>query len=323
MSDPMAATAGYAPAGPVDPLAAQIAAFLSANPAWQALATAPITETRAAFREATPVLGEPVLDHVEDARVPVSGGEILVRLYRPTPHPHAILVWAHGGGFAMGSADEIDNFARLLARETQCLVASVEYRLAPEHRFPVPLEDLEAAIHWVQDRATDLVRQDVPIFVGGDSAGANLATVATRRLHASGTASITGNILAYPCTDSGDAASLLRFTPPFLTVAEVRFFLDGYQPERARQADPDFAPLRANDLHLLPPTLLLTAEHDIITEQAEEYGRAVTSAGVAVQTIRYPGMIHGFLTLDPFFAGAAGEAIGAIAAFVADTSGPA
>src|SRR5690348_3584387 len=181
---------GHVPEGPLDPVAAQIAGFFAADPGWNALKTNSIAETRAAIRAATPVTGEPAMQRVEEFQVPVAGGAIALRYYQPGPQPHAIIVWAHGGGFALGSLDEIDNFARFLAEQTGCAVASVEYRLAPEHRFPTAVEDMLAAIRWVADRRPELAGTNVPLVVGGDSAGATLVTVATRKLHEAGACSI-------------------------------------------------------------------------------------------------------------------------------------
>jgi acetyl esterase len=310
---------GYRPSGPLDPVAEAIAAFFAADPGWQALTTTPVAETRAAIRAATPVTGEPAMAHVEDFTIPVAGGEIGVRLYRPDSNPPAVVVWAHGGGFALGSIDEIDNFSRALAAESGCAVVSVEYRLAPEHRFPTALEDVLAAVRWVAAHRIDLAGGDLPLVLGGDSAGANLATVAARRLHKAGELVVTANVLAYPCTDGPEAESLRRFESPFLGLKEVSFFVAQYLPEAETGSDPDFAPLHAPDLGVLPPTLVITAEHDILTEQAEAYGDALRAAGVAAWTSRYPGMIHGFLTMDAFFPGAAGAAIREISAFIADT----
>lgn len=320
MADP--ARKDCRPTGPIDPVAAAIADYFGTDPVWQALRTAPAAETRAAIRAATPMLGLPAMAHIEDFRIDVAGGDIGLRLYRPAADCSALILWAHGGGFVLGSADETDNFARALAAESGCVVASIEYRLAPEHRFPTAVDDVEAAIRWIAERQVALWGTRLPLIVGGDSAGANLATVATRRLHAAGRCVIAGNILAYPCTDHGDTGSLERFDPPFLSAAEFRWFQEQYLPAPDLRDHPDFAPIRADDLDRLPPTLVITAEHDIVTEQAEAYAQKLADAGVPVQVSRHPGMIHGFLTLPMFFDGAAGTAMREIARFVTDRIHP-
>lgn len=311
---------GHRPCGPLDPIAAQIAAFFADDPGWNALKTTPLNQMRAAFRAATPVTSEPAMESVEDFLMPVVGGDIAIRIYRPAPQPKAIIVWAHGGGFALGSLDEIDNFSRLLAAKTSSAVASAEYRLAPEYRFPTAVEDMLAAVRWVIERQEQIAGRKVPVIVGGDSAGANLATVVTRKLHETNAAKVSANILAYPSTDHGEAESLRRFEPPFLTVGDVAWFLDQYQPDPARREHPDFAPRYASNLHTLPPTLIITAEHDIITEQAEDYGEQLEKAGVDVRIRRHEGMIHGFLTMDVFFSTAAGQAVGEIADFIREVT---
>jgi acetyl esterase len=303
----------YRPEGPLDPIAAQVAEAFSAAP----LSAYPIEQTRAAMRAACAPSRLPAMASVAEHRVVVAGGQdIALRLYQPSNAVRAIIVWAHGGGFALGSIEEIDNFARLLADRTGCAVASVDYRLAPEHRFPAAVEDVEAAAAWVAGRRGELVGAEVPVWLGGDSAGGNLATVVTRRLHESETARIEGNILVYPCTDSPEAASLLRFDPPFMTAQDVAWFIDMYLPEPDAHEHPDFAPIRAANLGCLPPTLVITAEHDILTEQGEAYAERLLAEGVDAQTVRIPGMIHGFLTLDPFLAGAATDAIDLIGGFI-------
>jgi acetyl esterase len=312
---------GYTPSGPLDSLAAQIASFFQADPNWAEMTRRPVAATRAWVRAATPLLGVPDMQHVEDFRVGVDGGDIAVRLYRPVARPLALIIWAHGGGFVLGSVDETDNFARALAKESSCAIASVDYRLAPEHKFPTAVNDLLQATLWIAARVPKLAGAKVPLWLGGDSAGANLATVVTRKLHEAKTCAIAGNILAYPSTDSPDAPSLRRFKSPFLGIREVSFFLDQYLPDPAARVHPDFAPLRSQNLNLLPPTLVIAAEHDIITEQAEAYGQQLSRLGVPVHVRRYPGMIHGFLTLDAFFPGAAGQAMRDISEFVAAPAG--
>lgn len=311
--------ADYYPEGELDPVAAGIAAYFGQFPAWTGLTTNPITETRAAIRAATVLSGQPEMASVENHRVPVAGGDIELRLFRPHGEIGALFLWAHGGGFCTGSNDEIENFCRLLAQETGCAVGSIEYRLAPEHKFPGPVEDVKAAVLWASQRVADLAGRDVPVVLGGDSAGGNLATVATRRIHASGQARIAANVLAYPCTETPDAPSLRRFVPAFLNFEEARFMIEQYLPNKDAGRHPDAAPALAEDLHVLPPTFVITASHDILTEQGEAYAAKLQSLGVPVRTSRHQGMIHGFVTLDPFFPGAAGAAIREIAGFIEET----
>lgn len=298
---------GYRPEGPLDPVAAAVAEAFSAMP----LQAYPIELTRAGMKDAAAPTREPALYGVDDHRVPVKGGEIAVRLYRPVVEVPATIAWAHGGGFALGSIEELDNFCRLFSARTGCAVASIEYRLAPEHKFPTAVEDVEAAVLWLAGKA------DGPLWLGGDSAGGNLAAVVTRRLHAAGRTKIAGNVLVYPCVDGPEAESLRRFDPPFLGPDDVVWFFDMYLPDAASRADPDFAPILAADLSGLPPTLVLTAEHDILTEQGEAYAARLADSGVDVEVERAPGMIHGYLTLDPFLSGAATVAIDRIGTFIA------
>jgi len=309
-------TQGYRPQGPLDPLAAQISAFMAADPGWQALTETHPALVREGLRAAAQPSGQPEMLHVADHAVPVTGGAITVRAYHPVESPRALIVWAHGGGFVLGSLEEADNFARALAAASSATVLSVDYRMAPEHRFPVAVEDVEAAVRWAHAHRAALASPQAALFVGGDSAGGNLATVVTRRLHVAECCPIAGNLLAYPNVDRPDAESLHRFEPPFLTLREIGWFLGHYLPDPALASHPDFAPLHAGNLHVLPPTFILTAEHDLITEQAEAYGERLAAAGVPVETSRHAGMIHGFLTLDPFLPGAGGVGIGEFADFV-------
>jgi acetyl esterase len=302
----------YAPRGPIDPIAAQVAQAFAAVP----LSAYPVAMTRDAMRAACSPTREPALHAVDDHAVEVDGGTILARAYRPSASSRAIVVWAHGGGFALGSVEEIDNFARVLARRTNCTVVSVDYRLAPEYQFPVAIDDLASATTWVLAHRVILAGDEVPVWLGGDSAGGNLATVVTRRLHDEAGPAIAGNLLIYPCTDSPDDPALRDFQPPFMTVEDVTWFIDGYLPDTELRTHPDFAPVRAAGLERLPPTLVVTAEHDILTPQAEAYADRLEQMGVAVGVARVPGMIHGFLTLDAFLPGAATVTIDVLRAFI-------
>ena len=313
--------ADYYPDGELDPVAAAIAGFFAVDPAWQAMPERPVAETRAAIRAATPVSGEPAMASVTEHAIAVAGGEVALRCLVPHGPVRALILWVHGGGFCLGSSDEVDDFCRALAASSHCAVSSIEYRLAPEHQFPVAVHDVEAAVLWAAANVAKLAGAEVPVVLGGDSAGGNLAAVVTRRLHGAGQARIAGNVLAYPNVESLDTPSLRRFESPFLGLRECEFFISHYLPDEAAGHDSDFAVIHAPGLERMPPTLVITASHDILTEQGEAYGEKLQALGVDARIIRYPGMIHGFLTLAPFLPGAAGEAIRAIGGFVAEIAG--
>ncbi len=304
------------PTAPLDPLAEQVALFFAHDPGWLALTETPPALVRAGMRAAAAPTRLPALPRVEDHEIAVAGGTIPLRLYAPVASAPAVLVWAHGGGWTLGCTDEIDGFCRALAAATGCAVVSVDYRLAPEHPFPTAVEDLEAAVLWVADNLGEIASPGAPVFVGGDSAGGNLATVVTRRIHAAGSARITGNVLAYPMVEAPDAESLRRFEPPCLGLREVTYFSGLYAPDPAAHRHPDFVPSLAGDLGVLPPTLIITAGYDILTEQGETYARTLAAQGVEAELWQHPGMIHGYLTLDAFLPGPGAETIAGIAAFV-------
>jgi acetyl esterase len=311
----------YRPSGPLDPLAERLAAATRDDPVWQGVMRRPAQATREAFAALAAAAGPRPADSAEDVLVAVENGDVRARIYRASARPLAIIVWAHGGGFTFGSLESIDSYMRALTLASGCAVVSVDYRLAPEHRFPTALLDMIAVTRWAIERRAAIAGAAAPIFLGGDSAGGNLATVAARKLRQAGDGAIRGQVLAYPCVDSDDSEAMRRFEPPYLTLAELSWFYDQYLPDRSRRRDPDFAPIYATDLARLPPTLILTAEHDILTEPAERYGRKLTEAGVEVEVRRYAGMIHGFLTKDIFAQSSVAQANAAIAAFVRQAIG--
>jgi acetyl esterase len=297
-------------------VAEKLAAASRHDPIWQGVTRRPAQDTRDAYKALAGSAPSTSAGDSEDVLIRVEGGEVRARVYRASPAARAVIVWAHGGGFTFGGLDAIDGYMRALAFATGCTVVSVDYRLAPEHRFPTALYDMIAVTRWATERRGMIAAADAPIFVGGDSAGGNLATVAARKLRQAGEGAIAGQVLVYPCVDNDESECLRRFEPPYLTLEELSWFYDQYLPDRSRRRDPDFAPIHATDLNLLPPTLIITAEYDILTEQGERYGRKLAEAGVEVWMRRCPGMIHGFLTKDVFAESSAGQANVEIAAFV-------
>jgi acetyl esterase len=256
----------------------------------------PVAEARAGHVAESADLcgpGEPVAE-VRDVRVPSSGGEVLVRAFRPEGDgPLPVLAYLHGGGWVMGSLDTYDTLLRALANATGAIVAGVEYRLAPEHRFPAALEDSLAAIRWLAAHADELGGDGSRLALAGDSAGGNLAAVAARRLR--GELEIALQVLVYPVTDAGvNLPSYREFADGHgLSAASMRRFWDLYL-DGADGSHPDASPLRAGDLAGVAPALVLTAEEDVLRDEGEAYAGALRDAGVEVELVRWPGSIHGF-----------------------------
>ena len=266
----------------------------SRMPAIGSVTAAQIREAQAKAALLTP--RGPDLARVEDAVIDTPAGPLPVRLYVPQCRPIAVILYMHGGGWTIGSVATSDHTVRKLAQTASCAVVSVDYRLAPEHPFPAAVEDALQALSWTVRQKDDIAGAPVPLIVAGDSAGANLSAVlATLARDAKGP-SISAQILIYPSTMGDiDATALGEFDAPYLTRAEIAWFFDQHVPDRRRRADPRFAPMLTPDLSGLPPTLILTAENDLLRREAEEYGLRLVQAGVPVSMRRYLGTVHGFI----------------------------
>ena len=190
-----------------------------------------------------------------------------------------------------------------LANASNAMVAIVDYRLAPEHRFPAAADDAYAALVWISAHATEIGGDPSRIAVCGDSAGGNLAAVATLKVRDCGGPAIAFQALAYPITDyRPDAGSYVEFAEGFfLSRAEMLWYWDQYAPNLEDRTLPLASPNRAEDLSNLPPALVVTAEYDVLRDEGEAYARRLAEAGVQVELSRYDGMIHGFLRRYPFF----------------------
>jgi acetyl esterase len=237
---------------------------------------------------------------VEDGALPGPAGAIPIRVYRPSVEESPpVLVWLHGGGWTVGSIETSDAVCRRLARSTPCAVVSVEYRLAPEHPFPAGLEDADAAVRWVAENAADLGVDGTRLAVGGTSAGANLATVVALLARDRGGPSLALQLLVYPPTDArADATPWPADAEEvFFTRASTTWCWSHYLAGGAGRDDPLASPLRAPDLADLPPALVITAELDPLTHEAEQYAARLDAAGVATELVRYDGMVHGFFSM--------------------------
>src|SRR5689334_22795302 len=229
-----------------------------------------------------------------------------VLVYRPTPDPGLpVFVVFHGGGWVIGTAGEFDVIARQLANASNAIVVSVDYRLAPEHPYPAPLDDCWRALRWSAAHAAEFGGDPNRLAVGGDSAGGNLAAVCAQRARDEGGPALALQVLVYPVCDCNfDTGSYVANAEGyFLEREEMQWFFDCYTGGGQCDAtDPSISPLRAADLHGLAPALVLTAEYDPLRDEGEAYAAKLRAAGVPVEQRRYDGLIHGFFGLSGAFA---------------------
>jgi acetyl esterase len=249
----------------------------------------------------------PEVGSLSEHAVPVDGGTIAVRAYAPAGAARALIVYYHGGGWVLGALDEFDTLARQMADRTGAAVLLVDYRLAPEHRYPVAAQDAWAALRWADARLDHLAGARVPLIVAGDSAGGNLSAIVAQRAKAEHGPEISLQVLVYPVTDADlDRAC---YTDPanqlMLTREGMIWFWDHYAPDLAHRRNADASPLRAADLSGLPPAVVLIAEHDVLREEGEAYADRLRAAGVAVRQRCFAGQMHGFFTLVNMLPGAA------------------
>lgn len=234
----------------------------------------------------------PEMHAVRDVSIPVDGGVIAARLYLPVARPDGLCVYFHGGGWTLGALDGFDALVRTLAIRSGAAMLSVDYRLAPEFPFPVPVDDAIAAIRYAAANRAALGGAG-RLAVGGDSAGGNLATVAALALR--GEVEIALQVLFYPAvdTDSTRPGFVTYGSDYMLKTADVAWFLDHYAPG-VDPAEPRLAPLRTPDLSGAPPAWIGVAEYDVLTEEGVEYAAALAAAGVPATLRRYDGVMHGF-----------------------------
>lgn len=230
--------------------------------------------------------------------IPGPAGPLAIRIYRPKDPLRTALVYFHGGGWVVGSLEGADGSCRALANRSRCVVISVDYRLAPETKFPGPVEDAYAAVRWVSsaDQAADLRIDPKKIAVGGSSAGGNLAAVVALVARDRGGPEIAFQLLTVPATEFRSAArSTSEFAEGYgLTRADMEWYGAHYLATDAERDHPYASVLRA-DLHGMPPAFVITAECDPLRDDGEAYAEALRKLGIRASYKRYPGMFHGFL----------------------------
>ena len=287
----------------------------------------PVAEARAAHDRESALLSGPGEEgaEVRELEAPGPGGPIRLRLYRPlgdasgdgrgrdrepgrdgSPAPRPLVAYLHGGGWVVGTLDAFDPVCRALANASGALIASIDYRLAPEHPFPAAADDARAAVRWLAAHAHRLGADPARLGIAGDSAGGNLAAVTARRLRdeersrddAAGRGRgprLRFQALVYPVCDSA-------LNTPSYRDNGSGFGLSGDSMKRywelylggADGRDPDASPLQAADLAGLPPAFVLTVRDDVLRDEGESYARALEAAGVPVTLRRYDGAVHGF-----------------------------
>ena len=240
----------------------------------------------------------PAMGRVEDHDIAVPGGVVPVRILIPEQGARAVMVYYHGGGWVIGKIDEFETMARKLAERASCAVVLIDYRLAPEHRYPVAVDDSYAALEWVAEHLEEIAGAEVPLVVAGDSAGGNLAAVVALRARDRSGPRIALQVLIYPVTDADfERPSYIAPENQLLLTREAMvWFWDHYLPDSDRRGEPDASPLLATDLSGLPPAVVLTAEHDVLRDEGEAYAERLAEAGVPVDFTRNAGQTHGFFT---------------------------
>lgn len=275
-----------------------------------------LTPSRARALRAVPRIAQPVapLAIIEDVRIAVEGGSIVLRIYTPKQVGKlGAIMYIHGGGWVINSIDTSDASCRLLAEKTKRIVISVDYRLAPEYAFPVPLHDCIAAFEWVQQHAKRYNIDTARIAVAGDSAGANLATVLAnhKRVH------IEAQILLYPVTNATmTTTSYKTYAQGYgLDAAVMEWFIEHYVEESLR-THPDVSPYYA-DITDAPRALIIVAENDVLHDEGVHYSEKLQQANVETTLVEMDGLIHSYFTTNAVFGAEIDKTIRTIQSFLA------
>ena len=258
-----------------------------------------VRRSRDAWRvsnSAPPVAVFQTIDHSLEG----PGGAIALRIYRPGQTERApILLYLHGGGWVFGDLEQNDGLCRLLAVESGCVVVNVDYRLAPENRYPAAADDCYAVLCWAAQHAAEFGADPARIVIAGSSAGGNLAAAVTLMSRDRGGPRIAAQILVYPVLDDSCAfPSHAEFSKGhILSTDEMRWYWRQYLDGSGAAGEPYACPLKATDLSDLPRCLVITAECDPVRDDGEKYAARLAGAGVPVKLTRYPGTLHGFFAM--------------------------
>jgi acetyl esterase len=290
---------------PLDPLLKAFLDSIAAQPAPKMWEVQP-AEGRMALAAMIEMVGPKDVPIGKTANIAIpgpDGNEIPARVYTPVAaggEGLPTLIFFHGGGYVIGSIDTHDGLCRILANESGCCVISVEYRLAPEHKFPAAVDDAVAALAWIEKNAAELGVDANRLGVGGDSAGGGLAAVVAQIAKESGGPRLGFQMLLFPVTQIGkETASLREFAEGyFLETRTLQWFYDHYLPADADREHPRVSPLNAGDLSGLPPAYVMVAGFDPLHDEGVAYAERLREAGVAVTLADYPDMVHDFIYMQ-------------------------
>lgn len=262
----------------------------------------PVETTRANMERLAGALAgkRPKLKSVQNIEIPTDFGALPARLYKPDNNPSLpVLVYYHGGGYIRGSLNSHDGLCARLAKYGGFAVLSVEYRLAPEHKFPAAIDDAINAFNWAVEQGASLGLDHSNVAVGGDSSGGCLAAAVAQQAKSKGDAQPVFQMLLYPTLDAHLSATSYQLFEEgyFLTYDRIRDYRDMYLNNASERDDFRASPILNSDLTGLPPALIITAGFDPLRDEAESYGKALQGAGVAVGTVRFPSMVHGFMSM--------------------------
>jgi len=232
--------------------------------------------------------------------IPGPGGKLPLRIYIPEGKgPYPVMVFFHGGGWVFFGLDAYDPISTHLCSATGCMVVSVDYRLSPEYKFPAAVNDCFFATGWISENCRSWNGNPDCLFLAGDSAGGNLATVTAMRICQEGGPIVRGQVLIYPVTDylKPEKSSYLEFAEGYgLSRNDMKWFWDKYLDGEKDSLDPKAAPLLTSDLSGLPPALMIVSGHDLLRDEGIAYAKRLEEAGVAVRLSVYEDMIHGFMS---------------------------
>lgn len=286
------------------PLSAESEAVLGvlAEQGIKALDEMPAAEGRTYFNAvfATKPEDQEAVDRVEELQIPVAGGTIPARLYAPkSDQALPVLVHYHGGGWVYMNLETHDAYCRVLSNRTGCAVLAVEYRKAPEHPYPVPLEDCYQALLWTVEQANTLGLDAGRMGVVGDSAGGNLAAAVALKARDSDGPALRVQILTYPAVDASMSKPSIEdnAAAPLLGRPQMAWFWNHYNSNDVDPTESYLSPLAAANCADLPPAIVSTAEFDPLRDEGDAYAEKLKAAGVTVEHLQYPSVFHGFMLM--------------------------